>query len=331
MISWQPITDESSPEAWNNSLLLFPDYNIYQTYAWGQHREDFGWKPLRLMACDDENTPVAMMQVMLRRYPGNVVLLWSPGGPVGNIEAWNESLQQELIRQTGSSKVYCRIASRRAYRTEDVLHLKASSWTKSNQPLNSGWSMLLELDDDEQFLNGLSEKWRDKLYWSQKLEDSISLWEKPDVEAMLRVYNAMEEYEGLEDHSRDHLQSLFRWCSENILVYRCLGDNDEVIGFRACAVLGDKAWDLLGAATMEGRQAAVSYGLTRALLNHCVKMGIKHYDLSGIDPLGLKWVNDYKKGTGAKPLEYLGEWDWSTSNWLKRGANWAIKKKGDGL
>ncbi len=331
MITWQPISDETGPGDWNNSVLLFPDYNIYQTYAWGQHREDFGWQPLRLMARDEENRPVAMMQVMLRRYPGNVVLLWSPGGPVGNIEAWNENLHQELVRQAGSGKVFCRIASRRAYQTKDVLHLKAASWTKPAQPLNSGWTMLLELVDEEGFLNGLSEGWRRKLDRSQKLEDSISLWERPELEAMLQVYDAMEEYEGLEVHSRERLQSLFRRCGENILVFRCLGNNDEVIGFRACARWGDKAWDLLGAATPEGRQACVSYGLTRAMLNHCIKLGIKHYDLSGIDPSGLKWVIDYKKGTGARPLEYLGEWEWSTSNWLKRGANWAIKKKGDGL
>jgi len=55
MITWQPISDETGPGDWNNSVLLFPDYNIYQTYAWGQHREDFGWQPLRLMARDEEN------------------------------------------------------------------------------------------------------------------------------------------------------------------------------------------------------------------------------------------------------------------------------------
>ncbi|MEN6392154.1 MAG: GNAT family N-acetyltransferase [Syntrophomonas sp.] len=331
MITWHPVSNETSPGEWDNNLLLYPDYNIYQAYAWGQHREDFGWKPLRLTARDEENNPVAMMQVMLRRYPGNVVLLWSPGGPVGNIEAWNENLHQELVRQAGSGNVFCRIASQRAYQTVDVLHLKAASWTKSSRPLNSGWTMMLELSDEDRFLSGLSKEWQLKLDRSQKLEKSITLWEKPELNAMLKVYDAMEDYEGLEDHSRDRLQSLFQRCGENILIFKCLGDNDEVIGFRACTFFGDKAWDLLGGATPEGRKANVSYGLTRAMLNHCMKMGVKHYDLSGIDPFGLKWVIDYKKGTGARPLEYLGEWEWSTSGWLKRGANWAIKKKGDGL
>lgn len=331
MITWQPISEGTRPEDWNGSLLLFPDYNIYQTYAWGQHREDFRWKPLRLMARDEENHPVAMMQVMLRRYPGNVAILLSPGGPVGNIEAWNESLHQELVRQTGSNKVFCRIASRRAYQNEDILHMKASSWIKPGQTLNSGWTMILELDNEERLLSGLSEEWRGKLDRSQKLQDYISLWEEPDLEAIRKVYDTMEEYEGLEEHSREHLQSLFKHCGKNILLFRCLGDNDEVIGLRACAFFGDKAWDLLGAATPEGRKANVSYALTVAMLKHCIKLGIKHYDLSGIDPFGLKWVNEYKKGTGARALEYLGEWEWSTSSWLRRGANWAMKKKGGSL
>lgn len=326
MITWQPVSCESSPGEWDNNLLLFPDYNIYQTYSWGQHRQDFGWKPLRLMARDEENHPVAMMQVMLRRYPGNFVLLWSPGGPVGSIAAWNESLHRELVSQASSGRVYCRIAPKCAYQTLDVLHLKAASWTKSRQPLNSGWTMILELTDEEYFLNGLSGKWQRQLEQSQKLEQSIILWEKPDLETMLRVYDANGEYEGIEDHSRERLQSLFRWLAGNIIIFKCVGDNDEVSGFRACIFFGGKAWDLLGAATPQGRKNCVSYGLTRAVLNHCMKMGIKHYDLSGIDPSGLKWIIDYKKGTGARPLEYLGEWEWSTSNWLKWGANWAIKK-----
>lgn len=326
MITWQPVSCQTSPEEWDHNLLQFPDYNIYQTFAWGQHREDFGWRPLRLMARDEENHPVAMMQVMLRRYPGNIVLLWSPGGPVGNIAAWNESLQQELVNQAESGRVFCRIAPQRAYQTLDLLHLKAASWTKSSQPLNSGWTMILELTDEDGFLNGLSGKWQCKLEQSQKREHSIILWDNPDLETMLRVYDAMGEYKGLEDHSRKRLRSLFRCCGANIIVFKCVRDNDEVLGFRACIFLGGKAWDLLGAATPQGRENCVSYGLTSAMLNHCMKLGIKHYDLSGIDPSGLKWVIDYKKGTGANPLEYLGEWEWSTSNWLKRGANWAIKK-----
>lgn len=331
MITWQHISEETGPGDWNNHLVQFSDYNIYQTYAWGQHREDFGWKPLRLIARDEDNTPVAIMQVMLRRYPGNVALLWSPGGPVGSIEAWNLSLQQELVRQAGSGKVFCRIASLRPYQTEDVLHLKAASWARPGQKLNSGWTMILKLTDRENLLNGLSEAWRLKLDRSQELDNSIEIWEKPELDVLLRVYDSMEKYEGLEDHSRDRLQSLFRRCGDNILLFRCMGDNDEVVGFRACAFIGDKAWDLLGAASPKGRKALVSYALTRAMLNHCIGLGIKQYDLSGINPFGPKWVNDYKQGTGALPLEYVGEWEWSTAEWLKRGANWAIKKKGGSL
>lgn len=152
MVSWQLLSDNTSAEVWDKRLMQFPDYNIYQVYAWGQHRANFGWKPLRLMALDQEGNLAAMIQVMLRRYPGNIVLLWSPGGPVGNLEACNDSLPQALIRETRSKRIYCRISSLRAYQTCDALTLKACSWTKCSQPLNSGLSMSLQLHTEEQFL-----------------------------------------------------------------------------------------------------------------------------------------------------------------------------------
>jgi len=332
MIRWELVSDNTGVEIWDKSLVEFPDYNIYQTYAWGQHKGNFGWIPQRFMAYDPENNVVAMFQVLLRRYPGNILMLWGSGGPVGGIENWDDSLQQAFIHEFKSNRVYCRIFPQRAYQSQDALALRAYAWTRCMQTLNSGISMMLELDDESQFIAGMTKNWRHNLNRSKKLDLSISHWENPDIDDIIQVYESMQDYKGLEvQYSKNELVSLLQAFNKRIVIYRCMGSQGEILGFRACAVIGDKAWDFLAATNVEGRKTYASYALFVELIKHCRSLGVKYYDFSGIDPLTNKGVYDFKKGTGAKPIEYLGEWDWSTSEWLKWGINWAIRKKGGRL
>jgi lipid II:glycine glycyltransferase (peptidoglycan interpeptide bridge formation enzyme) len=332
MVNWQLLSEQASAETWDSNLLQMPDYNIFQTHAWGRHRSNFGWTPLRLIAYDEGNNATAMLQVMMRRYPGNIVLLWGPGGPVGNIDAWDDSLREALVQVAQSRRVYCRISSLRAYRSEDAFILAACSWTRCSQPLNSGLSLCLELSNEEQYLKGMTKNWRYNLNRAKRQEQTVGLWEEPDIEEVRKVYDSMEELKGLEvQHTAKDLLSIFQVCRDNIIAYCCLGESGEVLGLKACAVFGEKAMDLLAANAVEGRKTSASYWLSATVVAHAIKMGVTHYDLNGVDPVANQGVFKFKKEMGAHLLEYLGEWDWSTSNWLKRAFNWAIMKRSGGM
>lgn len=332
MVIWQILSAQTSAESWDYNLLQMPDYNMYQTYAWGRHRSNFGWTPIRLTACDEHNNLTAMFQVMMRRYPGNIVLFWGPGGPVGNIDAWDDSLREALIKAAGSRRVYCRISSLRAYTSGDAYTLISRSWTRCSQPLNSGLSLLLKLSNEEQYLKGMTKNWRYNLNRARRQEQSVSLWENPDVEEIRKVYDSMEELKGLKvQHTADDLLSIFRVCRNNMVAYRCIGSNGDILGLKACFIFGNKAMDLLAANAAEGRKTSASYWLSAAAVTHAINMGVTHYDLNGVDPVSNHGVFKFKKEMGAQLLEYLGEWDWSTSDWLKRAFNWAIMKRSGGI
>ena len=56
MDSWQLISSEESEENdWNNSLALLHDFNLYQTFNWGVHRGESGWKVFRWVKRDCNN------------------------------------------------------------------------------------------------------------------------------------------------------------------------------------------------------------------------------------------------------------------------------------
>ena len=127
------------------------------------------------------------------------------------------------------------------------------------------------------------------------------------------------------------LQALFSHVGNHVVVYRCSDADGKLLAFRACAFVGDKAWDLLAATAVAGRKSYASYAAFWALMQDCHHRGVKHYDLSGIDPAGNRGVYDFKQGTGATPVEYTGEWEWAYPGCIALPANWLIGRRGNAL
>ena len=115
---------------------------------------------------------------------------------------------------------------------------------------------------------------------------------------------------------------------DSIVVYRCLDQDGQILSIRGCVVLGEFAWDWLSATTEVGRKIYASYGLCWELLMHCREIGVKDYDLMGVDIDNNRGVYNFKKGTGAALQTYLGEWEWATNPVIKWVVNLAIRGGG---
>ena len=88
------------------------------------------------------------------------------------------------------------------------------------------------------------------------------------------------------------------------------------------------AMDLLAVAGGEARKVYASHATLWALLNHCSRLGLHNYDLSGVDPVGNKGVFDFKHGTGASLVECLGEWEWTSLPGFRQAVNRLVARKG---
>lgn len=333
MVSWTLLSRNEAAESWDKNLSRFNDFTHSQTFSWGEYRSAFGWQPYRWVASGANGEIVAMMQGLVRIYPGRIGLIWVPGGPVGNVQCWDSELRRVLVETTGLSRLYVRICPTRPYRAEDVLMLRSLGWKRSAAPLLSGLSMMYNPAQDEELrIASCTRNWRHNLRRSAKYELSMHWWENPDIDVMSGIYASMQDYKHLgQQFSRQELEQVFAKMGERIVLYRCDDATGEPISLRGCITAGDKAWDLFAATSVKGRKLYASYGLFWALMKHCQELGIRHYDMSGIDPVGNPGVTDFKKGTGAAPLEYLGEWDWATSTLLGAGVNWMISRRKSSL
>ena len=329
MVVWRLLSRDEAAESWDKSLLRFEDLTHTQLFSWGEYRSAFGWQPYRWVASGADGEIVAMMQGLVRTYPGRIGLIWVPGGPSGDIQYWNSELRQTLAETTGLSRLYVRISSNRPYRTEDVLMLRSLGWNRSSAPLLSGLSMMYNLARDEVLrVDSCSRNWRHNLRRSDKYGLSYHRWEAPDIETMFGIYQSMQDYKNLgQQFAREELVQMFDKLADHIVLYRADDENGEPVSLRGCIVFGDKGWDLFAATSVKGRKIYASYGLFWQLMRHCQEMGVRYYDMSGIDPVNNPGVYDFKKGTGAEPQEYLGEWDWAASPLLGAGANWMISRR----
>jgi lipid II:glycine glycyltransferase (peptidoglycan interpeptide bridge formation enzyme) len=97
------------------------------------------------------------------------------------------------------------------------------------------------------------------------------------------------------------------------------------VALRGCCILNQYGWDLFAATSVAGRDLYASYALLWEILQHCQREGVKEYEMMGIDPIKNLGVANFKKGTGANLIEYLGEWEWATSRILGWGANLAVR------
>lgn len=332
-MTWKLLSRNEAFADWNERLFGFEDFTYPQTFEWGEYRSQFGWRPYRWIATDSESNTITLLQGLLRVYPGRTGLLWSAGGPAGDLSFCDSNFIRILLESTGMKRLYFRFNAMRPYRVSEVLSLRGNGWKRTPAPFQSGMSMYYDLSKDDEIRYGSATKnWRHNLRRSQKYALSICQWENPDVNAMYALYESMQDYKQLsQQYSRQELEKIFEQLGRYLVLFRCEDETGEPVALRGCIILGAKAWDLFAATSVKGRKIYASYALFWQLTQFCKKSGVTLYDMSGIDPFSNPGVYDFKKGTGAYPVEFLGEWEWATSEWLRWGVNWQISRRSGSL
>lgn len=324
-MSWNPLPDGVSDEAWDAALTSLPDHTVFQSSAWAAHKRDAGWSVIRATAGSME-APGAMVQALTKALPGGGALLWCRGGPAGDAALWDEGMRRALARAAGRPWTYIRICP---YRTADApteAALAELGWSRPASPLDADTTFVLDLAGGPDALRrNLSANWSHNLRRAEKRGGPPRPWTDPDVAGMAAVYAALESFKGLPpQHSEASLTSLVARLGPRLLLHRADGPDGAPTALRAAVVQGDRAWDLLAAATPQARKSYATYSLLWSLLSACAARGVRRYDLGGADAARAKGVYDFKSGTGADFERFLGEWDWAGPAVLRRPVGAAI-------
>lgn len=330
VLSWQAWG--GSADAWDGVLRRFPDYTVFQSYAWGEHKRCFGWQPLRLLA-GDVDRPMAMVQVLVKRYPPGVGMAWIPGGPLGEIDLWSERMRLAIRAAVGVRFLYCRISPMRTYTEGSASKLAGLGWQRSSAPLAPGMSLAYPTRlTEEERLQACSSNWRHNFRRSMKRGLNAYLWDNPNPDEIMAAYETMQAHKQLKAQtSREEVESMLAAFADRCLLVRCDDAKGNLLALRGALVMGEKGWDTFAAATPAGRKVYASHAAFWELMKQCSKRGVCWYDMGGVDPVNNKGVYDFKKGAGAEEFSYLGEWGWATSAALRMAANFLIQRRSRSL
>ena len=325
MVTWEQY--QGLADEWDRYVTTLSGV-FYQTYGWGEVRRVAGWQPLRLLARRGGDV-IAAASVLVKRKLGMAVC-WVPGGPLGASEVLVGEFRAALGSALGTKWFYCRISLLRSDLGDEASFLAHAGWQRPAQAMSSGLTMSYALaGGEDERLKRISGNWRHNLKRSGRYGLRIEHWETPDLEAISALYREMESLKSLpEQHSAVELKAIFTQCREHVVVYRCLDAEGRLLAIRAAGLCGATAMDLLAVAGSEARKVYASHATLWALLDHCSRLGLYDYDLSGVDPIGNKGVFDFKHGTGANLVECLGEWEWASLPGFRQMVNWLVARKG---
>ena len=330
MNKWQLLkADNNIEKDWNEKLANYSDCSLFQSFNWGCHRENFGWEALRWMQLEEGGGVVSMVQVLVKRLPLGIVAAWITGGPVGAVDAWVEDIMPLIKKETQSRVLYIRMLNNKPVNDFDTTRLSEHGWSRPRTKLRSGLSMLFGLDSDLELIKqSFSKDWKRNLRKGEKRNQNISQWNEPDIDKIYELYQSMEQLKGLDEQfSLEELKAIFKYMGEKIVVYKSEDDAGKLLAIRGCFILGQYGWDLFAAASLDARKVSATYILFWRLMERCKELGVKQYDMMGIDPENNKGVYYFKQGTGAKEIEYLGEWEWASMPLVKLVINTAMKYK----
>jgi len=305
MVKWR--LHDGAVEEWDELLSLFENRSYSQLFQWGEYKKEFNWHVLRLIANNSQDDCIGLAQCLFKVYPFGISIMWIPGGPVGDLSIIGNNFFKILHEFSGAKYLYCRISP---MDSQDEIK-KITGWKKVKQSVNSRKSMILRLDNyDLDAGNKLSKNWKRNLKRSNNYNLSSKNITNPDYKIIESIYRDMEKYKDIGmQYSTKELASILKKLSKYLVLYICKNSNGIPIAVRGCLIHKNKAWDFIAATNKEARKKYASYKLFWDILVSCSEMKIYSYDMGGIDKKNNKGVWNFKKGTGAKEITYVSEYE----------------------
>ena len=309
-------------QQWNTAVNQFPFSNIYQSAQWAQYKSATGWGKLRLVRLDSDQNLVAVAQCLVKTGPLNSAVLWIPGGPIGSVECSPSSLLKSIKDELKVSIMYVRASFFNPTTNEDELMLKNLGWSRCRTSLGAQKSMDYLLDQPEEIRRTrCTTNWGRNLRRAEKNINRPYVWSNPDASEIASAYTEMNQFKDVTNldlsRSEAEISNVIDSFKDELLIIRCDDDRGNIDSLRAVLRFSNRAWDFLALTSPSGRKNYSSHAVFWHLTNVCQSLGVGSIDLSGIDPENNKGVYDFKKGTGAQQIDYLGEWDVAQPRWMR--------------
>lgn len=326
-LRWECVEQKVAETSWDNLVCSFDEYSVYQGFKWGEYKKTCGENIVRIVGKLNDEVKI-VMQCVVKTLPFGCGYVWVPGGILGDLSYLNDSFKKFLKAKLGVKFFVIRVSFEREMKDGDISLLRKNYWQQAMIRINSGLSLFLnlQLSADEREKN-LSSNWRHNLKRSKKFNLKIESWDDCTQDKLSKIYAEMNQFKNLHIGNSfvQNFDSLSKCLADDLILLKCCDDNGTTLSLRGCFKLGNKAHDLLAATIPQARKMYASQALFWQLLARCHDQDVTIYDLGGVDPENNPGVYNFKQGTGATEVKYLGEWELTNFPPLRWAMNFLIK------
>jgi lipid II:glycine glycyltransferase (peptidoglycan interpeptide bridge formation enzyme) len=305
---------------WNAFVQAAAYRSFPQLWEWGELREPFGWRPVRLaIGPDPAQPPLAGAQVLIRDVP---VVKWrlgyAPRGPVGDLddaevrEAMTSALRA-LARDEGIATI--KVDPEATPGSAFGHALLEPPWRAATR-VQPPHTRLIDLAQEEEALRGAMKR-KHRQYVAKADREGIII-ERMDGSAFrpiadqwlddfYAIYAHTAERAGFVARSRAYYQRVWDLFGPAGHVRLSFATRDgERLATLFHFTVGDRAAEAFGGMTDAGADSRANYLLKWEAIAGFKRDGFAVYDLWGLATGG---IAQFKEGFGGRQVDYVGARD----------------------
>lgn len=299
---------------WNEALSQFKEYNIFQSYEWGELKKSEGWEPLRIIVSDNDSKKLTLIAQIVTKKVLGINIAWCPGGPLIIVEdegKANSALQKfkDIVTEYNLANLRCKTYME----DNDVNNKFFIRFKKPSSTLTSRKTNIIKIVPSDDFLSQIRKKHR--YYVKQSQKNNIDWQIKENDEAGLAfysIYKQMQEEKNLNLSiiDIDLFAKLFNSSNNNKIITLAGYKDGECVAACVVSIFYRKAFYHYAASTSRGKDLNASYGMIFELINYLNTLDVDILDFGGLsEDQSSAGVDFFKEGFNGEEIKRVGEFD----------------------
>lgn len=315
----QKLSQEEWDVYWGNCMKA----NLTQSWQYGEAKLSVeGWKPVRMLVSDDQNNPIALVQILTKMIPfvGGVARI--NRGPIminSHSEKDNTGLifaVLQLVMEEARRSRWWYIQAALELSDSDAARagLKALGFRGLKSPPWASGFLSLQ-NDEENILMSLNGKWRNGMRKGLKLGVKVSkkACSEAELALLLAEYSTLQNSKDFVGISGALLEAMAHQIGSlwkfNLFFAYAEGYEDSLpIGMLVTVRAGDTAIYLIGSTNKIGRDLQANSVLLWESLLDAKRSGCEWFDIGGLSDSTPKGIASFKKGLNATLYRNVGEY-----------------------
>ena len=314
---------EVSRSEWSVYWVDCADQNLLQSWEYGDAKgQSGGWTPKRLVIFNQDDFPIALVQVLTKCFPVLGGIARINRGPLlfddDSINYLELKLQALKILMTEARRRrwwVLQIAPEICNSSDARVGLQKLGLRKQKKTAWASSLIDLSVSIDDLYSN-LNRRWKRALSKATKLGVIVKTAELTDIRLaeILKSYAVLQtknQFVGIDDSLITELSKLrsSEW-NFNLFVAELVleGLPAEEVGYRVTIHNGRNVLDFLVSTSPKGRDLEVNSALYWHAIVQAKHSGCRWFDVGGLSDATPRGIADFKLGLNGTSYQLVGEW-----------------------